>query len=372
MINASAIEDPYSDINIQIDTNKFYNRIRDAENTATAVDAESVDQFGERTYTLNTPLSQHQIAWQQLLNAKTLNRLKDIKSIVRVRMLAAHYLDIGDIVMFAYSREILMPIRIIHLEHTQTGSDPPSYEIDIIGEEVLPLPRISFENASVSDKTFTQFAAGTPFTLPAAEDPKDSYVYSVEGLPPDFTFDPRTLQVDPGTPKIAHAATKVTYSVTDRDNPVLRAELTFNITVNTGTLRFIASQPDILLETDSPVSEQLVGAWGGDGRKTYTLTGNLPTGTRFGPIGRRILGKSTAAHGNRSLTLSATDESNAVVTDTFNIQTTLANRLMVSSGNSLHSYAFDGTRNTSEDASPSGFTGFRDSGNGFWGRNSAR
>ena len=137
VIDASAIEDPYSDINIYIDTNKFYNRIVDSENRAVAVDEGSQEEFGERTYTLSTQLSQHQIAWSQYLNDKTLDRLKDIKSNVRVRMQAAYYLDIGNIVMFAYSREILMPIQIINIEHTQTGGESPSYQTNIIGAEVV-------------------------------------------------------------------------------------------------------------------------------------------------------------------------------------------------------------------------------------------
>lgn len=137
VIDASAIEDPYSDVNINTNTNKFYNRIVDSENRAVAVDEGSVDQFGERTYTLSTQLSQHQIAWSQYLNGKTLDRLKDIKSNVRVRMEAAYYLDIGDIVMFAYSREILMPIQIIEIQHIQTGGESPSYQTQVIGAEIV-------------------------------------------------------------------------------------------------------------------------------------------------------------------------------------------------------------------------------------------
>ena len=206
VINQSSIDDPFSDINIRIDTNKFYNIVRDSENTAEAVDAESVARFGTRAYQTNLMLSDHQIPWRQFINAKTLNRLKDIKSVVRIRMHPAYYLDIGDIVTFAYAGEILMPIQIIDIQHTQTSGQNPRRETHIIGQEVTPLPRVSFGDATVSDKTFTQYERIAAFTLPAASGaPKASYVYRLEGLSAGFTFNPKTRRVS-GSPDTTYAA----------------------------------------------------------------------------------------------------------------------------------------------------------------------
>ena len=195
VIHQSSIDNPYQDINIRIDTNKFYNTVRDNKNTTAAVDRVSTSQFGTRAYRLNLTLSDHQIPWRQFINAKTLNRLGPIKSIVRIQMKAAYYLDIGDVVTFAYGGEILMPIRIIDIQHTQGGGRHPRRETHIIGQEIKPLPRVSFGSASVADKTFTADTEITAFTLPKADNHKASYAYRLEGLPTGVTFDPETREV---------------------------------------------------------------------------------------------------------------------------------------------------------------------------------
>ena len=355
VINQSSIDDPFSDINIRIDTNKFYNIVRDSKNTAEAVDAESVARFGTRAYQTNLMLSDHQIPWRQFINAKTLNRLKDIKSVVRIRMHPAYYLDIGDVVTFAYAGEILMPIQIIDIQHTQTSGQNPRRETHIIGQEVTPLPRVSFGSATVADKSFTQYTAGTPFTLPEADDPKDSYVYRVEGLPAGFSFDPQTREVDPN-PEIVQSATAVTHTVTDSENPTFKASLTFNITVNSASLAFVGDpQPDLILGVNKPVSVRLRGARGGNGHITHTLTGTLAAGVNFDAIGHRLSGTPTQTHGTRNYTHRVTDASDAL-TDAFSIQTVLTERFMFLHpgphiGKAL-AIDFDGNRQSGDDVTP--------------------
>ena len=218
VIHQSSIDNPYQNINIRIDTNKFYNTVRDTNETTAAVDSESVSRFGTRAYTLSLALSDHQIPWRQFINAKTLNRLGPIKSIVHIQMKAAYYLDIGDVVTFAYAGEILMPLRIIDIQHTQMGGQNPRRATHIIGQEVKPLPRVSFGSVSVSDKTWTQYRSIAAFTLPPAENHKDSYVYRLEGLPTGVTFDSETREVS-GLPISYQSAKAVRYVVTDADNP---------------------------------------------------------------------------------------------------------------------------------------------------------
>lgn len=312
VIHQSSIDNPYEDINIRIDTNKFYNTVRDNNNTTAAVDRESVSRFGTRAYRLNLTLSDHQIPWRQFINAKTLNRLGPIKSIVRIQMKAAYYLDIGDVVTFAYGGEILMPIRIIDIQHTQGGGRHPRRETHIIGQEIKPLPRVTFGNASVSDKTFTAYEAITPFTLPEAENHKASYAYRLEGLPTGVTFDPETREVR-GLPIAYQSAKPVRYIVTDADNPTWSDAVTFNITVNRASLAFVGMQADRVVALDTPIDFVLPYARGGSGLINYAIP-SLDSDFTFDPFARRLKGtKSEAAR--VQLTYRATDGAGTVVSD---------------------------------------------------------
>ena len=131
VIRQSSIDDPFKDIRIDIDNNKFYNVVRDSDDFSEVADTESVEKFGRREFVNNLPLSANQVAWRAYLNAKTLERLKDVKSVVNIRMLPAIYLDIGDIVTFVYaSGEILIPIEIIDIRYEAGATH-------IVGQEVI-------------------------------------------------------------------------------------------------------------------------------------------------------------------------------------------------------------------------------------------
>lgn len=316
VINQSSIDNPYQDINIRIDTNKFYNTVKDSNNTTAAVDSESVKRFGTRAYRLNLMLSDHQIPWRQFINAKTLNRLRPIKSIVRIKMKPAYYLDIGDVVTFAYAGEILMPIRIIDIQHIQTGGRNPRRETHTIGQEIKPLPRVSFGTASVMDQTWTQYEQITPFTLPPAANDKASYVYRLEGLPTGVTYDPETREVT-GVPIGIQSLTPVRYIVTDADNPTWTDELTFNIAVNRAALALVGTQSDLIVRLDTPIDIELPYARGGEGFIDYSVVG-LDNDLTFDLFSRRLTGtKSVAA--NLQMTYRATDGAGTSVSDAFRL-----------------------------------------------------
>ena len=317
VIHQSSIDNPYQDINIRIDTNKFYNTVRDNQNTTAAVDRESVSQFGTRAYRLNVNLSDHQIPWRQFINAKTLNRLGPIKSVVRIQMKAAYYLDIGDVVTFAYGGEILMPIRIIDMQHTQGGGRTPRRETHIIGQEIKPLPRVSFGSASVADQTFTADTEITAFTLPKAENHKASYAYRLEGLPTGVTFDPETREVT-GVPISYQSAKAVRYVVTDADNPTWHDALSFTITVNRASLALVGTQADLVVGLDTPIDLVLPYARGGSGLITYAMP-SLDTDFTFDPFTRRLTGTKSAA-ATVQFSYRATDAATTVLTDPFQLQ----------------------------------------------------
>ena len=347
-------DEPLKDINIRIDTNKFYNVVRDSENTAAAVDRESVDRFGVREYVTDLALSDHQIAWRRYINAKTLNRLKDIKSVVRFRMRAAYYLDIGDVVAFRYGEELLMPIQIIDIQHRQGGGENSETETHIIGQEVKALPRVGFGGATVADKTFKQYEPIVPFTLPAAADPRSSYVYRLEGLGAGLRFDAETRTVS-GTPEDVHTSKLATYIVYDRENPTVTARLTFAVTVSETTLRFADRQSDLALGVGVAVSETLAGATGGTGMLRYALSGTLAAGVTFDGANHRLTGTPTELHGRRDYRYGVQDDRGVSRQQTFSIETVRVNRFMVVQSHTLtqqiYALDFDGNRVSSEDLS---------------------
>ena len=270
VIEVSPLNNPYEDIHIRIDTNKFYNVVRDGNRTAEARDSDSIETYGVREFVNDLNLSDHQIAWQQWIHAKTLNRLRDIRSSLRIRMQAAVYLDIGDIVYFDYADEISMPIQIIDIQDTQTSEDPPKYFTDIIGQEVLPLPRVSFGDATIGDMTFAQYCPSDPVTMPKAADHKESYVYRMEGLPSGMHFDPET-RIRSGTPIFVQSASEIRYSVVDADNPTWEDVLTANYTVVAMPLGFVGTVKNFLFQKGVDIGRvPFPPARGGTGEIDYT------------------------------------------------------------------------------------------------------
>ena len=349
---------PYSDIVQNLETNKFFNFILDSEDRTEIKDTESIEKFGERRFALDLPLSAVQVPWRSYLNAKALERLSQIRGHVEVTLPAAFYLDIGDVVAYQGPGDILFPGRIIDIRHTETG-DAFNLRRDthLILEEIKPPARVSFPGGTtLSDKTFTQDTAGTPWTLPAAENPKASYVYRVDGLPVGMTFDAETREVDPGTPRGVLPVTAVTYTVVDSDKPTSMARLTFNITVNAAALAFVGEQPDLFFPVGVTVSEWLIGARGGSGRKTYALTGTLPTGVSFNPTGRRLAGTATAQRAGQDYTLRVTDTNSNSDTETFSIVTGRSDRLVVFTGSYARFWDFQRQQHASENFRPSGLT----------------
>ena len=222
-------------------------------------------------------------------------------------MKAAYYLDIGDVVTFAYGGEILMPIRIMDIQHTQGGGQNPRRATYIMGQEVKPLPRVSFGTVSVSDKTFTQYSSITAFTLPPAENHKDSYVYRLEGLPTGGTFDPQTREVS-GVPIHVQSALPVRYIVTDADNPTWPDEVSFNITVIGGPLAWVGdSQPDVFIPLNTDSTVFLTSAKGGVDPKTYALSGTLPGTVAFHAGTRSLVGNPGTTFSENTQTYTVTD-----------------------------------------------------------------
>ena len=207
-----------------------------------------------------------------------------------------------------------MAVRLISITHTFEHTE-------ILGQEVLPLPRVSFGNATIADRTWTQYQAITPFTLPPAENHKESYVYRLEGLPTGGTFDPESREVA-GMPIGIQSATPLRYIVTDADNPTSTDELGFNITVNRAALELIGTAHDYSFlynrEIDASLLEKQPYARGGTGEIDYSAS-VLPAGVTFDDALRKPVGTPTTSGESVMATYTAEDENGTQVTDTFSM-----------------------------------------------------
>ena len=315
------LKESFTDIAQKLETHKFYNLIGDAQDHTEIKDADSIKKFGEHRFDLPLPLSNRQVAWRSYLNAKVLQRLRQLRGRVELTMPASYYLDIGNVVAYQGPGGILFPGQIIDLRHTETGSDEnKKRETHLIIEEVTPPETVSFGTATVSDRTFAQYSEITSFTLPPAEDTKSSYVYRVEGLPTGLSFDPATLGVS-GEPILDQAATAVRYIVVDEENPTSFDELTFSITVTRASLAFVgAAQGNLYLPVDDTLDVTFRGARGGTGLITYAIP-SLDSDFTFDPYLRKLKGTKSAA-GTVNFSYQATDEASspASVTDSFSVQ----------------------------------------------------
>ena len=318
LIRTATLQRPYETISEGMETNKFFNIIQDANDETEIQDSGSISKFGERHLDVSFALTVQQQAWRSYLNAKILERLGHLRGHVEVLLPASYYLDIGDIVAYQGPGDILFPVQITDIHHTETGTGANRrYDTRLILEEIKPVTRLSFGSATVADQTWTQYGAISAFTLPQAVDHKDSYIYRLERLPTGIQFDPETLEVS-GEPIFDQTATACRYICVDSKKPTSVAELAFNVTVTRAALAFVDTVSDFDFDFDTDIGVvRLPVARGGTGLITYTLTG-LPSGLSFNAILRKITGTpDTEENAGATVTLTAIDETGTTVAQTF-------------------------------------------------------
>lgn len=344
----------YSNIGIKTETDKFFNVVRDNQQSAEVSDMESIATNGEQALVLDTPLSNHQSAWKRFLYGKMLNRLKTIRSRLETDLDLDANVALGDILCFAFAGKITFPVRVMSAKNQRNV-------LSITGEQVVLPARRGFPiGARISDQMWTEGTAIRPFTLPRAEGydavnaRQETYAYRAEGLPEGVRVDAETLQVS-GTPVAVQSASAVRWIVTDTADPTWSDILSFDATVQAGTLRWTGTQENIIVGTGETFSRELVRARGGVGRQSYSLSGN-PAETTFQRILPKIAGELSAS-GTHALTLNATDENSASLTAQFNLNAVLNNRLVLGVGRSLRLYDLEGAYDQSmSNVAPSGYT----------------
>ena len=172
--------------------------------------------------------------------------------------------------------------------------DSKTFVLTVEADLKPALPAISGYNARV----------GSPFSqeLPAATSGDLPLKYTAINLPTGLNFITSTHTIQ-GTPSTQHAPV-VTYTVRDEDGD--EHSTTFAITVAADLKPQLPTVSAYTVKVDSPVSQVLPAATGGDLPLSYTAT-NLPTGLSFITSTRTIQGTPTEVE-SKTVTYTVRDE----------------------------------------------------------------
>ena len=116
LIQSKNLGSPYRSITISSDTNRIFNVIRDARGIAEVRDAESIQRYGERPYTLDLGLTRHEKAWIEEVFQSYLEELSTLQQIVNIQVVPDFSLRLGQIVPFAYAGDI-RAMRIVSIRY---------------------------------------------------------------------------------------------------------------------------------------------------------------------------------------------------------------------------------------------------------------
>ncbi|MCY4081285.1 MAG: putative Ig domain-containing protein [Caldilineaceae bacterium] len=167
------------------------------------------------------------------------------------------------------------------VRYTVTDSDGDSAYVDFtitVNQDLEPTaPSISAISARKGSLFTRQLPEGTGGDAPLS--------YNATNLPTGLTFITTTRTIT-GTPTTVESPT-VTYTVRDVDGD--EASTTFDFTISEDLMPGLPSISGYTAKEDSPFSQQLPEATGGDTPLSYTATG-LPTGLTFITSTRTITG----------------------------------------------------------------------------------
>ena len=116
LIQTEKLGSPYKSIVLQSDTNRIFNIIRDSGGIAEVRDEDSIALYGERPYTLDLGLTQHEKAWIEEIFKSYLEELKDLQQIVNIQVVPDFSLRLGQIVPFFY-KGLIRAIRIVSVRY---------------------------------------------------------------------------------------------------------------------------------------------------------------------------------------------------------------------------------------------------------------
>lgn len=105
-----------TDINIDMDTARVYNIIRDSDNRFDVRDDASIALHGKRPYVLDLGLTHHEKAWTEAVYESYLSELKDLKKEIQLQIAPRNDLEVGQFVGFVYD-ELVYGMRILAITY---------------------------------------------------------------------------------------------------------------------------------------------------------------------------------------------------------------------------------------------------------------
>ena len=128
----SDIVNVYNSIEVVFDNNERRHRVEDQ----TAAPNNSIENYGERVFTLNAPfLSKHQAQWVQWAADHALRTFKNLESIIRLTLKPRFNLTVGDYVYLAVPRDEIRRIGIIVRIIYSTHRDQVDIDVRTITED---------------------------------------------------------------------------------------------------------------------------------------------------------------------------------------------------------------------------------------------
>ena len=223
----------------------------------------------------------------------------------------------GDGISIAANALTLNGATIANLEGEDARLNLGSHAITNAASHTVNDAAPSF-STTITNKTWTQGAAITGFTLPTATGGNGSLTYAISPSLPGGVSKNASHEVN-GTPTSTQSATTYTWTATDTDGD--EAELTFTILINPNRIPTFGSHTisDKVWYVNQRITAfRLPLASGGNGSRTYTLSPELPTGTSKNPD-HNVTGTPTARQSATLYTWKATDSTGDTARLTFTI-----------------------------------------------------
>ena len=164
--NTMKSSEPYLEVTVSLDSQHLYNTIEDGSPARLRIaDEASLQQFGENALGLTLQTTEHELPWTTFISEQYLERFKDLKYLINVRVQAFFALGLGEIVCFKYltdANEIDGYLMAMQVMSVRTGKDTTT----IRGRQVTPI--ITPVKAAATSKRHSTDGAGNTFLVDGA------------------------------------------------------------------------------------------------------------------------------------------------------------------------------------------------------------
>ena len=270
--NTLKSSEPYLEVTVSLDSQHLYNTIQDGSPARLRIaDEASQKQFGENTLGLTLQTTEHEIPWTTFISEQYLERFKDLKYLINVRVQAFFALGLGEIVCFKYLTDTpdidgyLMAMQVMSVQtdkvyttirgrqvtpiitpvvspvasprHSTDGAgntflvDGAGNVVGWYGDAVSAESTPSFEESSLPPLRLRQYEAMTPVVLPRGVSPiGNAFTYTLSpALTKGLIFNPKTLTLQ-GIPASVIPLTDYTYMAIDSEGQMIQLTQSIEVT----------------------------------------------------------------------------------------------------------------------------------------------